>query len=1021
MKFSQKIALSLMFAGSFASAQQTETYTNQLGTYQKGMSLYSNQQYAAALEEFNRIEPTDENDLLASNLAYYKASATVRLDKAGGDRLMEDFVKDYPQSNKRKIAYLSVGDYYFEDKSYRDAKSWYDKVDQSILNYQNQDDFYFNYGYTLFKTKHPEKSKTYFEKVRNSKEYGAQAKYYIGYMAYESDDYEDANEMFDQAKRDGVKGKNMSYFQSDMNFKLGNFEKAITLGKEQLDRSNAVERSQLNKIIGESYFNLEQYEEAIPYLKEYRGERGKWNNTDYYQLGYAYFKAEEFDNAISEFNKIIDGNDFVAQNGYYHLAKSYLKVNKKTQALNAFKNASEMDFEKEIKQDAMLNYAKLSYEIGNNYLPVPQVLQNYLEAYPTSDESDQIGELLIDSYITSKQYNEAVDMLEGNSSFDDKKAYQKVTYLYAIELYKSNDYKEAQTMFQKSLSQRIDQDLIARATYWNAEIDYISINYNEALIGYKEFKKMDVAHQMTDIYQKIDYNIAYTYFKLKNYSSAADAFKKYADQAESNAVLYDAHVRLGDSYFADGKYWPAMESYNEAIGMNAYRSDYAFFQKAYSYGFVDKNDRKIEELQDFLSTYPNSIYYDDALYHLANTYSSVSQNEKAINSYQKLIDNYPKSPYYSRSLSKIGLIHYNREDYQASLKHLKRLVAEFPNSKEAKQAVQTVRLVYIDLGQTEVYAKWVKNLDFVDVEDSDIDMATYEAAENKFLENETKAAIKGFKKYLDQFPNGLNSLNSNFYLAQLLFDEREKDESIPYYEEVIDARSSEFTEESLRKLSQIYLTKEDYPLSTKTLKRLEKEANFTQNIVFAQSNLMKALYEQKQYEETIRYADLILDLSSVDKDVKADAHIFTARSAIKLENENKAKAAYGEVEKLASGQLMAEALYYNAYFKNKEELYEESNKVIEGITKDYSRYKSFAVKAFYLMAQNYDALGDAYQASYILENIINNFGGQFPDLAEKAQETLNEIKTEEAKTNSSIKVEPKNTEDTNEDSDESNE
>lgn len=1011
MKFSHKIALSLLFAGSFASAQQTEIYTNELGTYQKGISLYANQQYAAALSEFNKIKDVDDNALLASNLAYYKASATVKANEQGGDRLMEDFVKNYPQSNKRKIAYLSVGNYYFENRNYRDAKNWYDKVDQSVLNYENQDEFYFNYAYTLFKTNHPEQSKSYFESVRNSNKYGAQAKYYIGYMAYESDNYEDANEMFDQAKKDGVSGRNMSYFQSDMNFKLGKFEKAIAQGKEQLDRSNAMERSQLNKIIGESYFNLKQYNEAIPYLKEYRGERGKWNNTDYYQLGYAYYKAQEYDNAISEFNKIIDGNDFVAQNAYYHLAKSYLKVDKKTQALNAFKNASEMDFDQKIKEDAMLNYAKLSYEIGNNYLPVPQVLQNYLEAYPRSEQADEIGELLIDSYITSKQYEEAIQMLEGNSAFEDKKAYQKVTYLYAIELYKANEYKKSQEMLQKSLTQRIDQELIARATFWNAEIDYIFNNYNEALIGYKEFKQMQTAQELEDIYSKIDYNIAYTYFKLKKYNLAAEAFDEFAKKTNSNATQYDAYVRLGDSYFAEGKYWPAMESYNKAIAMNAYRSDYAFFQKAYSYGFVNKNDRKIEELQNFLKKYPKSIYYDDALYHLANTYSSTSNETQAINYYQKLINNYPKSPYYARSLSKKGLINYNKENYQAALRDLKKLVAEYPNSKEARQAVQTVRLIYIDLGQTEVYASWVKNLDFVEVEDSDIDLATYEAAENKFLENDTNAAIKGFKKYLSQFPDGLNSLNANFYLAQLLFDEDKKDEAVEYYQNVVEARNSEFTEEALRKLSQIYLTRKDYAEATKALKRLEKEANFTQNIVFAQSNLMKSLYEQKQYQEAIHYADLILELKSVDQDAKADAHIFTARSAIKLENETKAKEAYSEVEKLASGQLKAEALYYNAYFKHEDGLYEESNKVVENITKNYSRYRSYAVKAFYLMAKNYHALGDAYQASYILENIVKNFSDQFPDLAEEAQQTLNEIKAEEAKTNSSVKLDESLSED----------
>jgi hypothetical protein len=46
-------------------------------------------------------------------------------------------------------------------------------------------------------------------------------------------------------------------------------------------KSNAIEKSELNKIIGESYFNP-KYEQAIPYLAAYKGKK-KWNNTDYYQ------------------------------------------------------------------------------------------------------------------------------------------------------------------------------------------------------------------------------------------------------------------------------------------------------------------------------------------------------------------------------------------------------------------------------------------------------------------------------------------------------------------------------------------------------------------------------------------------------------------------------------------------------------------------------------------------------------------------------------------------------------------
>lgn len=40
-----------------------------------------------------------------------------------------------------------------------------------------------------------------------------------------------------------------------------------------MNKSNDIEKSELNKIIGESYFNLKQYGKAIPYLEQYNGKK----------------------------------------------------------------------------------------------------------------------------------------------------------------------------------------------------------------------------------------------------------------------------------------------------------------------------------------------------------------------------------------------------------------------------------------------------------------------------------------------------------------------------------------------------------------------------------------------------------------------------------------------------------------------------------------------------------------------------------------------------------------------------
>ena len=186
------------------------------------------------------------------------------------------------------------------------------------------------------------------------------------------------------------------------------------------------------------------------------------------------------------------------------------------------------------------------------------------------------------------------------------------------------------------------------------------------------------------------------------------------------------------------------------------------------------------------------------------------------------------------------------------------------------------------------------------------------------------------------------------------------------------------------------------------LKRLETEADFPQNVTFSQANLMKIYYEQKEYLNSVIYAEKVLNNPKTDDKVKSDAQIMVARSAMQTNDEVKARSAYLKLAAIATGELAAEALYYDAFFKNKDGNFETSNLAVQKLTKDYSGYKYFGAKGLIVMAKNFYGLKDSFQATYILESIIKNFT-TFSDVVEEAQKELDVIKTEEAKTNSSVK------------------
>lgn len=994
-------ALFLVFTFSVFS-QKTAVYTQPLKEYRHAIDLYNNRDFVAAQHLFNRLKGEFENSSEnKANCAYYEAFCAIELGEQNGDQMMIDFVERYPTSLKQNTANIEVGDYYFKNGNYPYALKWYNRVESRNLSVSMEEDFTFKYAYSLFAVRSFKRAKEYFQKLLNSPEYGARAKYYYGFIAYQEDDFDNANRYLSEVSDNKELGEDVPYYMANIKFKTGNFQEAIDIAKPFLTKADRNERSELSKIIGESYFNLGQYKEAIPYLLDYRGRRNRWNNTDYYQLGYAYYKQKEYENAIANFNKIIGGNDMVAQNAYYHLGECYLETDQKTEALNAFRNAALMEYEPTIKKDAWLNYAKLSYEIGNPYQSVPDVLKEYLDLYPKSEAKSEIEDLLISAYITSKDYQGALDALKGFKDNTNRTLYQKVALYRGIQLFNDDDLDQAKEKFEIAINEPLDNTTAARAGFWKSEVDYLKGNYTEALNGYKQFENMAKSDTIAEI-KEVKYALGYTYFKLKDYDNSRQAFQSYIDSKPGDEEkVDDSYIRLGDSYYASSNYNKAIPAYNKVIQNKGAGDDYAFYQRAMSLGFLGKNNEKIDQFNEFLQTFSKSSLRDDAYFELGNAYMQKGEDANALETFARLLQYHKNSSYVPKALLRQGLIYYNTGQDTKALDKYQQVVKTYPNTAEAKEAVTNARQIYIDLGRVDEYASWVKSLDFVAVSDSELEKDMYDSAEKQYLQNNLKKAVAAFKKYIEEFPKGQHAVQANFYLAESLYADNQKPEAEKYYVYLSNLDRNEYTEQSLARLAQIYLDSQLWKKAIPVLEKLEDMADHTQNIIYAQSNLMKGHYELEHYGQAVTYAEKVLGHSKLDDKVRSDAKVIIARSAFKTGDEDKAQEAYEEVAAIATGELKAEALYYDAYFKNKEGNYKVSNTLIQKLVSDYSAYRYYGAKGLIVMAKNFYELKDAFQATYILENVINNFS-EFKDVTDEAKAELQRIKTEEAKTNESV-------------------
>ena len=686
-------------------AQQSQQARNQSNLFKQALHLYRQGDYIQAQPLFQKIQRQTRDEAQKGEAQFYAASAAIRLGQRRADRELLGFVEKYPLSPKRWVAYREVADYFFDVGRYLYALKWYRKVRVDQLSKKEAERFSFRMGYCLYRAGKREEAKTYLTQAKETERYGSQASYYLGFISYEDDDYQGATEQFQEVQDPQLLEDKLGYFQADMNYKLGKFEEAIAQAKSYMPRADREEASELNKLIGESYFQLEQYDKALPFLEQYEGRQGRRSNEDYYQLGYCYYQQGQFSQAITSFNRILESPDALGQNAYYHLGQSYLQEGKTTEALNAFRQASDLDFDRAIRREAFLNYAQLSYQIGNAYEPATEVLSSYLEEYPRDENRRELQRLLLDAYVSSQNFEEALNYLRKNKQDLDKESRQKIYFFRGLQLFAEEQYPQASALFSETLDETSTTIWSARALYWRGEARYRQEQYQTALLDFEAFDRNKKAAETPEFREK-EYSLAYGLFRLERFKEAAIRFQKarsvlLPDDSRST----DALLRQADALYASSQYSRAVQTYAE-LNQDHPEYDYSLFQRAKAIGLLGRPREKITQLESLEQNYPDSSYRDDAFFERAATLAEQGQAEAALRVYRLLIQEYPESSLQVAARLRAILILYNQEKLDEALSQINILVREYPTSAEAIQSVSTAKLIYMDMGEVSAFAAW---------------------------------------------------------------------------------------------------------------------------------------------------------------------------------------------------------------------------------------------------------------------------------------------------------------------------
>jgi TolA-binding protein len=987
----------ILWPAEIIFGQQTAIYKQPEAKYRLAYELFEKQKYGAAQEQFTEIIQSIENkrSLIRIESEYYDAVCALKLENGDAEYKLMSFIENHPGHSNSQLAYFQYGKLQFKKGKFKKALALLKEVNIYNLNQDERSEYFFKKGYCLFKQEDYSRAKTEFRKLINGDtRYTPDGTYYYAYIAYLEGDYESAIENFEKIKELRAYNKIAPLFLAHIYHKQQNYNKMLDMAIPLYNSASNKDKPELALLIGDAYYQNGNYKEAEQYLEFHeRSSRKALSRENSYELAYTLYKNGRYQDAIYYFQDVAKENDELSQNAYYHLGYCYLKTDQKKFASTAFATAFKYAFDKQIAEDALFNYAKLSMEVSRDpYNTAISNLEKYIGDYPDSDRINEAYTYLVNLYLSTNNYSEALESIGKikNKTKELDVAYQKILFFKGIELFNQNEFNEAINMFKRSQDYNFDQKITNEASFWTGEAFYRQNNYWAAIKYYREYLSSGSAVQ-SDIYPVALYNMGYAHFKRKSYENAITYFKKFINKHKDAdpKMVNDAYIRTGDCYFIIKEYKQAIRNYNEAIRMKLIDTDYALKQKAITQGALGKINDKINTLNLMLKNYPKSPLADDAKYEIATSYLILNNNQKALDYFNRVVKEHPKSSYATKAMLKTGLIYYSQNKNEQAIRTLKDIIEKYPGSSQSKEALASLRNIYIDLNKVDEYYTYANGLSFTDVSMTEQDSTTYIAAENIYMENRCDDAIAAFGSYIDRFPNGYFSANANYYKAECLIRKKDNEKALKALRNVINLPGSGFTTNALLKASEITYELKNYPEALKYYIQLEEVAGNNNNLLISLAGQMRCNYILEKYDQANAVAQKLLKTETVSNEIINEAHIYLARSFFHLDDLNNAQREFAITEKLTDTEIGAEAKYHLAFLAFEMGEYHEAENLIFELIDHYAAYDYWVARSFILLADVYMKLDNIFQAKQTLQSIIDNYEG--PELVIIAQQKLDSI------------------------------
>ena len=937
---------------------------------------------------------------VAGDKEYARVCKEYELRSENSLELLEAYLKQYPDSRHANRIEAMMASVYFEEGKYPEAIALYRSCNLDALPDKERDEAALKLATSYLKLGNLEEAKVWFTLLKEvSKTHQADAVYNLGYIDYVEGRYDAALKTFTSLKNDDVYDALVPYYIGEIHLTRGEYKQADEVASDYLRHfAGHKDEAEMNRIQGEARSAMKDYLNAIASLEAYVNAVPQPQRKAMYELGMSYYHTGAYSKATEMLGRTTMEQDALAQNANLHMGLAYLQLKERNQARMAFEQASVADHDLAVKEQALYNYALCIHE--TSYSPFAEsvtVFERFLNEFPASRYRERVNDYLVETYMNTRSYDVALKSIAKISKPGPRimEAKQKILFRLGTQAFANARFEEALQYFNRSLEVgQYNFATQADASYWRGEAYYRLKNYKAAGQDFRKYLEL-TKNKRSPEYGLALYNLGYTDFNQKNYQGALNWFGRFVNESvhDNKQVLADAYNRMGDCNFYARKFDDARRSYDKAEQVDPSLGDYSLYQEGFVKGLQRDYTGKIQSLNQLITNYPQSQYIDDALYEQGRAFVQLEDNANAIERFQALVKTFPQSNMARRAANEIGLLYYQDDKYPEAIAAYKEVIKNYPGSEEARLAQRDLKSIYIDLNKVDEYADFASTIPGgANFDVNERDSLTYVAAERVYMRGEMTEARNSFMKYLQTFPEGAFSLNANYYIGLIDYNQQNYESASAHLNKVLEYPDNKYSEEAMMMSAEMAYLAKDYARSLELYKLLKDRASTPERRQLAATGMLRSAAMTDNKEEVILAATAVLSDAKVAPELENEARHYRAKALVDVNQLSHAVEDWQVLAQDTRNVYGAEAKYQLAQYLFNAGKTAEAEKEVLNYLEVSTPHAYWLARSFVLLSDIYAKLDRKLEARQYLLSLKQNYQADddIAGMIESRLEKLNE-------------------------------